>query len=612
MLIILAVLLAEALADGPPSSEIILQSGHGANISALAFSPDGKFLVSASEDSTLRLWDPNTGAALRILRGHSNIVTAVAVSGNGTQIASASLDHTLRVWNPVTGEQLASFRGPEPSVYLLKITPDSHSLITAETVATGTVLRVWDIKNGRQMRMIKREDAAVSHVFFRGAMLLVAEESGEDDSSGSLTTYNLQNGRQIQTRPTLVCGASDDGKWIAIDRSNETARRAVIFDLARDRPLDTLSGQVSRVVFSSTGNWLAYESLAGDTAVVRRTAGGPARTIHGRGAEFSMLALSPDGRRLATAGADFSIHIWDVDTGRLAHGASGQYTPSVIAFSPDAQHMAVNGGGTDLGSALQIWDIAHKTQLPGPRLKLPVAGLTFSRDGAFLAVSASALEVFDTRTEASVAKLDCGSAAALSPVFSPNGKWVAATCGGMVTVWSLSGGAESFYLGEVSDANHGPVLFNPDGQLLAVGSTTGLTLYDVASRKIVQSLKTTDAVSALAFSANGEWLAFGMRLNVPKTDENQPSLSLLEMRTRRRVWSAPAGQWVTALNFPPDGHGLLVAAGSVRLFDTVSGRPIRTVLAKIPNSVATAFSADGEWLGVGWNSATHVWRLHGI
>jgi len=494
-------------------------------------------------------------------------------------------------------------------VYLLKITPDSHSLITAETVAAGTVLRIWDIKSGRQTREIKRADAAVSHVFFRGASLLVAEESGEDDSRGALTTYNLQNGRQIQARRTLICGASDNGDWIAIDRSNETARRAMIVDLAHDKPLAMLSGQVSRVVFSSTGEWLAYESLSGDTAVVQRTTGGQSRTIHGRGAEFSMLALSPDGRWLASAGADFSVHIWEVETGKLAHAISGQYTPSVIAFSPDAHHVAVNGGGTDLGSALRIWDIAHKTQLAGPRLKTPVVGLAFSKDGVYLAVSTQGVEVFDTRTNGSIAKLNCGSVPALSPVFSPNGKWVAATCGGMVAVWSLAAGTESFYLGQASEANRGPVLFSPDGRLLAVGSATGLTLYDIAVRKIVQSFKTTDTVSALAFSANGDWLALGTHLNAPTADDKQSSLVLLNVRTGRKMWSAPAVQWVSALKFVLDGHELLVAGGSVTLFDTVSGRPLRTVVAKLPTSAATAFSPSGEWFGVGWNSATRIWRL---
>jgi len=601
----IAAFLFQALGGGSGSPDIVLQSGHTANISALAFSPDGTFLVSASEDAALKLWDPNTGAEIRTLRGHSNIVTAMAINAESTQIASASLDHTLRVWNAATGEQLTAFRGPAPAVYLLKITPDSNSLVTAETVAAGTILRVWDIKSARQTREIKRDDAAVSHIFFSGSTMSVAEEAGEDDSTGSLTTYNLKNGKPTQSRPTLLCGASDDGKWLAIDQSTETQRRALIVDVAHDKALENLSGQVSRVMFSSTGEWLAYESMSGDSAVVRPTTGGNARTIRGRGAEFSMLALSPDGRLLATTGADFSIHIWDVETGKLAHAASGQYTPSVIAFSPDSRRVAVNGGGPDLGNALQIWDIARKAQVPAPRFRRPVVGLSFSKDGAYIAVSAPSVEVLDTRTNASVGKFDCGQAPALSPVFSPNGKWIAANCGGVTSVWSLSTGAESFRFGEASAADNGPLLFSPDGRLLAAGSSNGLTLYNVTTRKIARTIQTSEAVAALAFNGAADWLAFGLRSSPPP----KPSLFLWDLRTDRKLWSAAPGQQVAALQFTRDGHALLVSAGSLTLFDALSGKPLRQLPPKVAAGSVPAFSPNAEWFGAGSNSATNLWRL---
>jgi WD40 repeat protein len=604
------------MGGGSASPDIVLQSGHGANISALAFSPDGKFLVTSSEDSTLKLWDPESGAEIRTLRGHSNIVTALALSADGTQIASASLDHTLRVWNAATGETAAVFRGPQAAVYLLKMTPDSNSLITAETVAAGTILRIWDIKTGKQTRLIKRDDAAVSYIFFLGQSMLVAEEAGEDDATGALTSYNLQTGRLRQTRQELLCGVSDNGKWVAIDRSTESARRAMIVDLARDKPFATLSGQVSRVTFSSTGAWLAYEASAGDTAVVRRTAGGPAYTIHGRGAEFSMLALSPDGRWLASAGADFSLHIWEVATGKLAHGVAGHYAPTAMAFSPDGRRVAVNGGGADLGSALQVWDIERRAQVAAPRVKRAVVGVAFSRYGDYLAASAPALEVFDAHTNESVAKLDCGAAAALSPAFSMNGKLVAANCGGVATVWLLAGAKELWHFGEASDANTGSVVFSPDGRHLAAASSVGLTLYDIVAGKITQSVTTSDPLSALAFSANGDLLAFGLRLRAPKPGEKQPTLFLLDTRTHRQVWSSVAGQWVSALKFVREGHTLLVAAGddlhkagSLALYETASGKVGRRLAVRVPSGATPAISPNGEWFGAPWNSGTGLWRL---
>ena len=95
--------------------------GHGGSVSSVAFSPDGKRIVSGSRDTTLKVWDASTGQETLTLKGHSGSVYSVAFSPDGTRIVSGSFDKTLKVWDASTGQEILTLKGHSGIVYSVAI-----------------------------------------------------------------------------------------------------------------------------------------------------------------------------------------------------------------------------------------------------------------------------------------------------------------------------------------------------------------------------------------------------------------------------------------------------------------------------------------------------------
>jgi WD40 repeat protein len=288
---------------------------HGAPVYDAAFSPDGKYLAAGSEDDTARLWDVSTRKEVAVMR-HEDEVNVVAFSPDGRYLATGSDDGTTRVWEVISGREVARmvYRAP---VYSVAFSPDGKYLATG---GWDDSARVWDVSTEEEVAIMKHEGGVNVVTFSPDGRYLA---TGSDDGtarvweviSGWETRYN------VQSYPVYSVTFSPDAKYLAMASRDGTARVRNIpegREIAMVRhPVEVLRTGAARGLFDSV--------FAGRTRSPREVADEIAHSV----------ALSPDGRYLATAIGDRTARVWKTATGeqlsKMEHDAD---VPSV-SFSPD-------------------------------------------------------------------------------------------------------------------------------------------------------------------------------------------------------------------------------------------------------------------------------------
>jgi WD40 repeat protein len=133
-------------------------SGHTALVYSAAFSPDGRLLVSASSDRTVRVWDVPTGQCVAVLRGHTDEVLTATFHPDGTRVASGGRDGAVWLWDLATGQEAARLRGHMNYVYSLAFSPDGKSLVSG---SGDNTVRLWDAEPLRERYLARRAAEAL-------------------------------------------------------------------------------------------------------------------------------------------------------------------------------------------------------------------------------------------------------------------------------------------------------------------------------------------------------------------------------------------------------------------------------------------------------------------
>ncbi len=158
-------------------------------MTSLVFSSDGKTLASGSRDSTIRLWDVETGKELRIFHHHPR-VNSVSFSSDGKTFASGSDANTIKLWNVKSEEELRTLTGHSGVVMSVSIYSDGKTLASGS--GDGTI-KLWDVESGKELRTLNGHSAYVNSVSFSSDGKTLASSSGDK----KIKLWDVSTGKEL-------------------------------------------------------------------------------------------------------------------------------------------------------------------------------------------------------------------------------------------------------------------------------------------------------------------------------------------------------------------------------------------------------------------------------
>ncbi|MFC1761687.1 LamG-like jellyroll fold domain-containing protein, partial [Planctomycetota bacterium] len=569
---------------------------------ALAFSPDGKWIATQNSNflnngAWIKIWDAATGKEIRTLEGrHGGFIVSLAFTPDGKRVISGSMDKLIKVWDAHSGEELMTLAGHETAIVSLDLSPDGKRIVSRDY---GGTIKVWDADDGEELLTINTvlEKNEIAY----GRSVAISPDGKRiiaDTNSQRVCEWDAVTGRELTTfsrheRSVRAIQYSPDGQRIAMGCDDGMLK---IVDRETEKEMILIDGKggdfsIRSLCFSPDGQRLVS---GGDDRMVRiwdTSTGKELLILAGHSDSVSKVEFSPDGQRIAST-ADNKIKVWDSQVDRKRDILGGHRARvSSLAFSPDGRQLV--SGCVD--HTIKVWDVSTAKEimiLSGHEGR--ILSVTFSPDGKHIASGSDngTIRIWDASSGAEVRKISGDIGSIMSVAFSPDGQRLASGgSSGPAKVWDPFTGDELLALEGKLGTKVNSIAFNAEGTRLVTSRFHwwSVHVWDASTGKELKKLSGhSDLISSVVFTPDGKRIISGGYDATVRIWDASTSHEMMTLLGHKNA--------VFAVAVSPDGKRIVSASFlSVKVWDTETGAELMTISADRDRPVFdVAFSPDGK------------------
>ena len=586
--------------DLQTGAELHRMDGHTDMVWDVAFTPDGRSVLSASADKTLILWDVETGAEIRRFEGHVEPIISLALSPDGTTALSYARDGRLIHWDIATGtairtsDEWQNINIGEWGVVVFSPDGQHAALTSGETISTD--ITVWNLATGDvtyqpqpapQFEIRALAFSPDGQYLVGGGKMAVPDTFGLNDILSAAYLWELGTGTEVrsflQDGIETITGVafSADGRYLVTVSGSQ---HLMLWHIDTGQLVLTLSGHtdwITDVAFSSDGRYLVTSSEDGTVRRWDTWNGAETHRLPGYNTGILTLSFSPDGQTILAGTQHRVPTLWDALTGDIIYPLRGHNRVTLAsAFSPDGR-FAVTGSDDE---TLRLWDVATGEVIQTIETSRSVRYLAVTADNRYIiaaepggaggnitseviSLNSNRLTLWDIATEAPVRHFLGHGSYVFGLDISPDGRTVlSASLDETMRLWDIATG-ETLHIYETPGGRVWRVVFSPDGRSFLGGGTKGqLTLWDIDSGNIIRRFEGHSSdIYGVDISPDGRYAISVAHDNV---------MVLWDMETGQALRRFQGVSWIIgAVAFSPDGFHAVSGdtIGNVimwRLFDT--------------------------------------------